>query len=449
MAGRSGRLSPVAWMEGMFLRPQHFQHHDLYLEERLRHHVQTLDPFHWGVKDLLVNEDALSDHRFEVLRLDAILPGGAVVRFPGNCAIEPREFDPSVEQLDVHLGLRLMSNAEANAEAEGRTSRDFRYRIQQESLPDLNRGGYEAPVDVQQQNLRLFFSGEEEDLEVHDSFKLAVLEATGEIKTPFALRKRYCPPLLAVQSSQALAEEVAQIVAQIAAKVRVVAGRTATISIADLPRMWMRYTLARMTPLLRHLLSTGSTRPFELYSALVETAGSLAAFNRMEPAELPVYDHEDLFGCFGALVEFLDDQLTEAVPDRFKEIPMEYDAEQHFYVTTKLNTDDVDPRNLFFLGVKADLPAAELAKRVVDEGKAGSVGNVKIAMRMNIAGLTVEHMSAAPTEIAARAGYQYFTLDPHGPKWNKVREDFSLALSIPKLETATVRLYVVAGGDAS
>ncbi|MGH0034579.1 MAG: type VI secretion system baseplate subunit TssK [Myxococcota bacterium] len=449
MAGRSGRLSPVAWTEGMFLRPQHFQHHDLYLEERLRHHIQTLDPFHWGVHELVVNEEALSDHRFEVLRLEAVLPGGAVVRYPGNCTIETREFDPSIERLDVHLGLRLMSNADANAGSDGDGNREVRYRVRQENLPDLNRGGFEAPVEVQQQNLRLFFGGEEENLEVHDSIKLARLVATGEIKAPFALAPRYCPPLLAVQSSQALTEEVAQIVAQIAAKVRVVAGRTSTISIADLPRMWMRYTLARMTPVLRHLLSTGETRPFDLYTALVETAGSLAAFNMMEPAELPEYKHDDLFGCFGELIEFLDGQLTEAVPDRFKEVTLEYDSAQHFYVTTELNTDDVDPRNLFFLGVKADLEAAELAKRVVDEGKAGSVGNVKIAMRMNIAGLPIEHLAAAPTEIAARAGYQYFTLDPHGPKWSKVREDFSLALSIPKVESADVRLYVVSAGDAS
>ncbi len=450
MAGRSGRLSPVAWTEGMFLRPQHFQHHDLYLDERLRAHVQGIDPFHWGVRELLINEDALSDHRLEVLRLEAVLPGGTVLRYPGNCTIETREFDPSLEQVDVHVGLRLLSNAEANAGSEEESeSKQVRYWVRQETLPDLNRGGFEAPVEVQHQNLRIFFGGEEDDLEVHDSIKIASLVATGEIKAPFGLAADYCPPLLSVQSSEALTEAVAKIVAQIAAKVRVVAGRTSTISIADLPRMWMRYTLARMTPVLRHLLSTGDTRPFELYGALVETAGALSAFNMMEPAELPEYRHEDPMGCFGALIEFLDGQLTEAVPDRFKEIQMEYDAAHHFYVTTELNTDDVDPRNLFFLGIKGDIEASELAKRVVDEGKAGSVGNVKIAMRMNVAGLPIEHMSAAPTEIAARAGYQYFIVDPNHPKWGKVREDFSLALSIPKLESADVRFYVVAAGDAS
>jgi hypothetical protein len=49
---------------------------------------------------------------------------------------------------------------------------------------------------------------------------------------------------------------------------------------------------------LRHLLGTGETRPFELYGALVEAAGALAAFKLREAAELPAYDHENPWPCF-------------------------------------------------------------------------------------------------------------------------------------------------------
>ncbi len=80
MASGSGRLNPVAWTEGMFLRPQHFQHHDLYVEERLRYHLDRMHPFHWGVRELKVNEDALAEHGFEVLQLDGVLPDGTIVR---------------------------------------------------------------------------------------------------------------------------------------------------------------------------------------------------------------------------------------------------------------------------------------------------------------------------------------------------------------------------------
>jgi type VI secretion system protein ImpJ len=166
----------------------------------------------------------------------------------------------------------------------------------------------------------------------------------------------------------------------------------------------------------------------------------------LEPPELPLYDHEDLHGCFSALIEFIDAQLGEAVPDRFHEIPLPWDAAKKVYATDALNTDHVAPRNLFFLGIKAALDSQELVNRVVKEGKAGSRSSVQVMVITNTAGVPIAHLPAAPTEIAARAGYHYFKLESHNAKWAKVREDMSFALSLPKVESADVRLYVVAGG---
>lgn len=429
----------------MFLRPQHFQHHDLFMEERLRYHLHTLNPFHWGVRQLSINEDALSDHRLEILELEAVMPGGTIIRYPGNSLVETRLFDSSTEKLDIHIGIRHMTGSEANSARAGSEGREVRFLVRESELPDLNRAGAVAPIDLAYPNVRLFFSGEEQELETHESFKLAELVATGELKRPFALSRRYCPPLTCIQAFPPLCDRIAEIVAQIAAKVRVVAGRTTTHAIADLPRMWMRYTLARMTPVLRHLLSTGETNPFQLYTAMIETASSLAAFQLEEPAELPGYQHENLNGCFSELISFLDAQLEEAVPDRFHELALTYDGAKKLYLTAELNTDLVDPRNLFFLAIKADLETEELVHRVVNEAKAGSQGTVKVALLTNTEGVRLEHMSAAPTEIAARAGFQYFSIDPHHPKWKKVREDFDFALSLAKVESADVRLYVVDG----
>jgi type VI secretion system protein ImpJ len=439
----SGRLNPVAWTEGMFLRPQHFQQHDVYLEERLRYHLHTLNPFHWGVRELAINEDALADHRFEIQQLEAVMPGGTVVKAGVNAVVAPRPFDPASERFSVYVAMRHVSEAEAGVTVAQGDAEDARYRIVEKELPDVTRAGALAPVDLAYPNLRIFFSGEETELERYEWFKLAEVVATGA-HPPFLLARDYCPPLLAVQAFPPLADRIDQIVAQIAAKVRVVAGRTgSTLAIADLPRYWMRYTLQRVTPMLRHLLSTGATSPFQLYTALVDAAGSLAAFNLAEPAELPVYDHEDLLGSFGALIAFLDDQLAEAVPDRFVELSLPYDAESKLYATSELNTDTVDPHKHYYLAVKADLEAKDLARRVVEEAKAGACSTVKLAVRANIAGVPLEHLPGAPTEIQARAGFQYFRLDPHHSKWKKVQEDYDFAVALPRVESADVRLYVV------
>ncbi len=437
------RLNPVAWTEGMFLRPHHLQHAELSADERLRYHLHAIDPFHWGVRELAIDEEALSDHQIVILRLDAVLPGGLILRHPGNAVVETREFDPSSERVDVHVGVRHVSNTDANVAPKGNGARDVRYVVESYDLPDLSRGGFDSPIDLVHPNARIFLSGEEHALELHESFKIAEVVATGELKRPFSLSPTYAPPLLAMQAFPPLYDEIVKIVSQIAAKVRVVAGRTTTIAVGDLPRMWMRYTLARMTPVLRHLLSTGETRPFDLYTALVETAGALASFAMEEPAELPSYDHENLHDCFHELVRFIDAHLGEALPTRFTELKLAFDPAKKLYSTDELNTQLVEPRNLFYLGIKAEMDSQELKQFVVDHGKAGSRSGVATLVMLNTKGLRLEHLPAAPTEIAGPPGFEYFKLEPHGAQWNKVKEDFNFALSLGKLETAEARLYIV------
>jgi len=441
----SGRLNPVAWTEGMFLRPQHFQQHDLYLEERLRYHLQTLNPYHWGVRQLSINEDQLTANKFEIQQLEAVMPGGTIVRTGDNAIVEPRSFDPSLERIAVYVAMRRVSDAEAGAAAEQGDGEGVRYQIRERDLPDRTRSGAIAPVDLAYPNLKLFFTGEEQELELYESFKLAEVVATGE-KRRFELAEDYCPPLLAVEAFAPLLDRIGQIVAQIKAKVIVVAGRTSgTLAVAELPRYWMRYTLARISPMLTHLLSAGWTHPFALYTTLVDAAGSLAAFNLAEPAELPPYRHDDLFGCFGELVAFLEQQLSEAVPDRFHRVDVVFDAEKKLYYTDELNTDLVRPRNAYYLAVKADIEAEELVGRITKEAKIGALSTVKLGLRANLAGLSVEPLPAPPTEVELLAGFHYFSLDPHHAKWKKVQEDYDFAVSLPNVDSADIRLYVVEG----
>jgi type VI secretion system protein ImpJ len=194
-------FNPVCWAEGMFLRPQHLQHEQRFAEQRLRYHLRALNPFQWGVRELVIDEEGLSDNRVEVLRLEAVLPGGMIVKYPGNAVLEPREFGASAERIEVHLALRSLSPTEANASGSDDAERPTRYQVRNEELPDLNRGGFEAPVDLVYPHLRLLLSGEEPELEVHEWFKLAEIRATGQLKRPFALSGQYVAPLLAVEAS--------------------------------------------------------------------------------------------------------------------------------------------------------------------------------------------------------------------------------------------------------
>ena len=50
----------VVWQEGMFLRTQHFQQQDRWMEQLVRGRVQALRPHPWGLVEYALDRDLLS-----------------------------------------------------------------------------------------------------------------------------------------------------------------------------------------------------------------------------------------------------------------------------------------------------------------------------------------------------------------------------------------------------
>ena len=89
--------SKVIWSEGMFLRPQHFQQHDRYLEALIEDRTRPLRPHSWGLVDLQISEEALRLGKIEVQACRAVMPDGTTVNIPKGD--EP----PASIELDTHL----------------------------------------------------------------------------------------------------------------------------------------------------------------------------------------------------------------------------------------------------------------------------------------------------------------------------------------------------------
>src|SRR5258708_4098183 len=54
----------VVWSEGMFLRPQHFQQQDRYVEKLVRSRIAELAPHPWGISQLEINRELLTIGKF-------------------------------------------------------------------------------------------------------------------------------------------------------------------------------------------------------------------------------------------------------------------------------------------------------------------------------------------------------------------------------------------------
>jgi len=442
MSGRG--WNRVAWPEGMFLLPQHLQQLDAGADARLAYHMRMLDPFHWGVLELEIEEQALAAGQISITRLVAVLPDGTILRCPDAAPIETRKFDPTVDALGVHVGIRQQRPAEVLTAEEALRDRHARYWIRDLEVGDQGRPSEKAPVPFLFPNVRVFLSGEEAELESYDVFKLAEIEATGVSGQPFRVRPTYAPPLLKLEAWPPLQERVESLVHQMLGKLRIVAGSRASLTKLDTARVLLAYTLGRMAPVLEHLLGTGHTHPFSAYSALIETAAGLSALGSEEPVEFPRYDHENLYRCYAAVLDFIHAELEREFKDRSQEIPLRYSSSHRAYAAPQLSRESTEPRNAFFLAVKADIERSELARLMTTEAKAGALSSLEFMVKMSVKGATIEHLPAPPLDVEPRPGYEFFRIDPRSHvTWKKVMDEQSFGVSLGSLESADVRLFIV------
>jgi type VI secretion system protein ImpJ len=54
----------VAWTEGLFLRPHHFQQNDRYHEHLLESRVRHATPYPWGFSYLEIDHDLAQQSKF-------------------------------------------------------------------------------------------------------------------------------------------------------------------------------------------------------------------------------------------------------------------------------------------------------------------------------------------------------------------------------------------------
>src|SRR5215469_10238944 len=74
----------VIWSEGLFLRPQHFQQSDRYVEKLVRSRIAALRPYPWGLTELKLNREMLALGKFAVDEACGVLEDGTPFSVPDD-----------------------------------------------------------------------------------------------------------------------------------------------------------------------------------------------------------------------------------------------------------------------------------------------------------------------------------------------------------------------------
>lgn len=425
-----GDNTRVAWTEGMFLRPQHFQQSDKHFSNLINQlcNGNLSDP--WGIIDISIDTQLLNSGQFALESLSAITPDLLPIEMPQSTPLpEPLVVSKDVYDEVVYLAIPAIKNSGINISALGENI-VTRYKLNDLAVSDDSLGAQSQEViQVAKIYSKLVLSSD--DLAGYILLPVArIIEVSneGSIKLdtkyiPASLKVGQCKPLLG------LVREIGSMIKQRAESisVRLCQGYAGSTSVAD---FIMLQTLNKYDAVFDNLLSVNNLHPNVFYTRLIELAGELSTFstaNKRVP-KLPKYDHENLGKVFSEVVNFLYQSLSHVIEQTATEIKLE---QSKFGISFgALKDKSVLNSAQFVLAIKASVPHEELRKILPSQIKIGSVETIRDLVNNQIPGITISNLPTAPRQIPYHAGFHYFELNKQGEHWEKLRSSGGIAIHL-------------------
>lgn len=439
---------PLFWHQGLFLQPQHFQLHDVYVRSLFAPFYRFLQPYLWGVGEVQIQEAALGRRSFSVQKGSFLFPDMTFADFPGNALLQARSFEEDWVQGDrpftVFIGVKKWQDSGTNVtvveklENLADVTTRFVAPADAEEVEDLHQGGPGAEVKRLQHVLKIFWETEQEYLGDYVLLPLAQLERSGEA---IVLSERYVPPCLTLSASEVLLRTVKEIRDQVGARGRELETyktqrgiHTAEFGSRDMVYVLALRSLNRSIPVLFHLTESPQVHPWTAYGVLRQLVGELSSFSDRvnvmgeldEGTSLLIdYDHRNIWQCFSKAQDLVTELLNEITAGPEYVIQLLYDGT---YYAADVAPTIFEGGNRFYLAVETEEDPESVIQSLETTSKLASRESLPILIARALPGVRLEHLSPPPQELPRRTRSMYFSIDHRGDHWSQVERTRNLAL---------------------
>ena len=428
----------ILWGEGMFLRPQHFQQQGFYHESQLAGQSRLLNTYPWGINHIEVDRESLAAGMLRVTSARMILPDGTQVFAPDidnlPDPISLSTIPANEKEAIYHIGLPLLRESGSNFSGEGQTvPHPTRYMQNNPVISDLFTNALESETVTLRKQLRLLSDAESRDQYITMPVAKIIRSATGG----FEIDQGFWSPLLAIQASDSLFAILRRILDILLAKTATLSNhhRDASRTLiefrsGDVASFWLLQTANVGFANLKHLFHHPQAHPERLFVALSDLAGGLMTFAKnYTVADLPNYDHHEPAPAFLKLDQIIRELLETVISAKYFSIPL--NCVKPSYYSGRIDSDRLLQGADFYLGVSADLPPAELLETVPLRLKIGAPDDVERIVLSAMPGVKIVPAPQIPSAIPVRAGTYYFSLENHGPLYERMLQSRAISIYAP------------------
>jgi type VI secretion system protein ImpJ len=423
----------VVWSEGLFLRPQHFQQQDRYLEKLVDARSYALRSHSWGLTELQIERELLAIGKFGLKRATGVFPDGTPFIMPDDDPLPPPlEFNASVRDRGVSLAIPLRKEGARDSDRRDVVDGVVRYRVRDVEVRDSTADGTTLhPLAVACLRSRLLLSNEPR--EDYACIPLAhVVECRADRSV--SLDEKFIPTVLNARQAPTLATWVTELQGMLhqrgnALAARAVAsGRGGSQEIAD---FLILQTVNRYEPILTHWARSTLIHPEDLYRLCLEILGDLSTLTTesRRPPKLPAYQHEDLRISYEPLMAALRACFNKVIEENAFQIPLEK-RRFNIYVGTVGDRTLFD-QAAFVLAARAEVPAESLRRDFPSQVTLAAVEKIAKLVNEHLPGVPVRPLAVAPRQIPFHAGFAYFELDRGSALFRELRTGGGPALHVP------------------
>jgi type VI secretion system protein ImpJ len=453
--------TPVAvhWHEGLFLRPQHLQAMQRYIQDSVIAERRRGCSYSYGVISAHLDEASLENQIVRFERLSAVTPAGIFVSFPENCELPSlnieEAFSTATEPLTICLAVPLWQSARANAIDFGgredyRTARIF--RVAEINCLDENNGKNEQPIHVRKINARLQFNTDEmTDLDVLPLLKVSP-NPTNEGGLSPRRDSDYIPPCLLSSGHPALQESLRDIInlmevsrRQLYAQLRVLGANISNLTLGIQFERWERLkVLNSYSTKLACLARAPAATPFDYYLELSSLQGELAAFypGRPEYADCAGYNHDNLGLSFQGLFKQL--RNTVAMSGDREPLVAKFIPDGNRLRIAELSQDHLTKPNEYYLVIDTKVEPALLERLVTDRSRFKLMSREE--SNSTSWGLKLQYEKFLPPELSYKPNRHFFRIyrgadDPPAARmWDKIRTERKVVARWPDMTTTDYEL---------
>ncbi|MGQ8367224.1 type VI secretion system baseplate subunit TssK [Glaciecola sp. 1036] len=436
----------VVWSEGMMLQPQHFQQQTRYHDAQLKSTVTTLNPDHWGLTSFVIDLALLKTGKLSVTQAEGIMQDGTVFSFPQRDHA-PAVIDIHQENLGQIIYLCVALSRENNSEVQRKEADLTRFKLSEFETRDIaGFGNKKTLLEVAGLQFTLRTSNQ------NNSEFLCIPIAKIEDVSPngaVSIVSDYLLPSINIKISKhvcSFIDELQNLLSHrshaIASRVSVAGKSTAN----ELVEFMLLQALNRHSAVVNHLAAAAFVTPFYLFEKLSTLICELSTFIKSSklPDALPSYQHADPNAVFKPLIEEARQLFSVVLEQNSINIPLQ---ERKFGIRVGTISDKTLFQNAsFILAVSADVSPDEIIKHFASQTKIGAVESIKELVNLQLPGVQLTHLAAAPREVPYQRNFVYFELVQSGEYWQTLTQSGGLACHVSaNLPGLVLELWAVRG----